>query len=148
MSQIRLCRREGLRSLSCQSLLTFLPLLPWPGVRGWENREHELTRGEWRGAKGGDSPRSGPIGQPTQGVNVDKLGLYSPAERASRTRKGRGKEGGGDDDEEEKGPKGRERGQERCVCVCVEKGGKRATVFDCQIGFAELDLEGRGEEKA
>lgn len=61
VSQIRLCRREGLRSLSCQSLLTFLPLLPWPGVRGWENREHELTRGEWRRAKGGTLHATAPL---------------------------------------------------------------------------------------
>lgn len=102
--------------------------MPWPGVRGWENREHELTRGEWRGAKGGDSPRNGPIGQPTQGVNVDKLGLYSPAERASRTE--RDVERRGEDDEAEKGPRGEKEGKRG---VCGERRKKRVREGRCLI---------------
>lgn len=53
VSQICLCGEEKLCSLSCQSLVTFLPMLPWPGVRGHENREHELTRRECWNIKGG-----------------------------------------------------------------------------------------------
>lgn len=46
--------------------------------------------------------------QPTQGVNVDKLGLYSPAEKASRTER--------DTMRQRKGLKKRERAREVCVC--------------------------------
>lgn len=67
------------------------------------------------------SPCEGRIGQPTQGVNVDKLGLYSPAERASRTeRHGQAKRKGG-----ETRPRKSQWRRKRERDVCVEKEGKR-----------------------
>lgn len=57
--------------------------------------------------KGGTLRASAPMGVQRRGVNVDKLGLYSPAERASRTERDMGWPGEreGDDEEEKDGKK-------------------------------------------
>ena len=94
--------REEPFLFSCQSTLAFHPQLPWPGVVGHENRERELTLGRMEEFHSPASEKGNHIGQGTQGVNVDKLELYSPAGRArEREKDGQGRR----ERQKEEGPK-------------------------------------------
>lgn len=65
------------------------------------------------------------MGVQRRGVNVDKLGLYSPAERASRTERDMGWPGEREgDDEEEKGPEEEKDGKKRSVWRMEGKEGR------------------------
>lgn len=62
-------------------ILPITPDIPAPVAMAWGQR----LRKQRLGMNGKERKQGLSEKQPTQGVNVDKLGLYSPAEKASRT---------------------------------------------------------------
>lgn len=79
VSQIRLCTARG----AALFILPITPDIPAPVAMAWGQGLRKQRAGADSGRmpglkKGGTLCATGPIGQPVQGVNVDKLELYGP----------------------------------------------------------------------